>query len=761
MNITFTGYYKKNNYGDDLFEQLAETLAKKYKVKIRRHKIVPISKLNEKDHKPDIVILFGGEVLNDFFLKEILKLHESNPKIIFKAIGVSCNQDYVTLTNKLQVFETVVFRAQKDYLYFKDILGGQCFYCPDMVFSLNLKPPILRLTLTLKKTVGFFLSQTAVKPSERTAYIEEMGTYVRFWLDKDFHVKLFAMCTNTSAPTENDNLLNTDIYKGLTRVEQERVKQYKTTDVILEKFKYLDYAICWRYHAHVLSILYTVPFLSLSTTPKVENLLTENGLTDYSVKTREAFIPKSQNLILNRARVKKELEKIKNRTRKLTEFYTASPDIYFSKHRSLCHYLDEKIVDRMSNTVIEKYHVQKNRYPFSQDKAQFILFCLFREISTAYEYGLAEKITDGMTVSKLKADIGWLINEAILRGNRMIYYLSPHRLPLSDGWLNINYINQDNYKGLHRAGWSYVVQHLRLFDNPAAMLCDLYLDRTFHWNYTALAKVKIIPYIQPWIGFIHHTLNTDYTDFNTVVLFKQPLFLSSLAYCKGLIVLSTALKTQVEELVRASGFLNIRVYTLTHPTEFMPEQMKFTMENFKANPERKIVQVGAWMRNLNEINRLLPSALVTKAVLKGKKMENYYDGSATVDDRQDAVISRDDKKRPVVLNANIQVLTHLENAAYDALFRSNVVFINLIDASAVNTILECIVRHTPIFVNRLPATEEALGVAYPLFYTDIKEVSEMLTLEKIKKGYTYLKKMDKTKFKIETFLQNLKALILK
>ena len=759
MNIIFTGYYKKNNYGDDLFEQMAETIAKKYKDKIRRYKIVPISKLADKDTKPDIVILFGGEVLNDFFLKEILKLHEYNPKIIFKAIGVSCNQDYITLANKMQIFETVVFRAEKDYLYFKDILGGQCFYCPDMVFSLNLKQPMIRLHL--KKTVGFFLSQTAVKPSERTLYIAEMRTYIRFWLDKDFHVKLFAMCTNNAAPTENDNLLNTDIYKVLTRVEQASVKQYKTTDVILEKFKYLDYAICWRYHAHILSILYNVPFLSLATTPKVENLLMENGLTDYSVKPSDEFNEKSLNLIENRARIKVDLKKIKDRNKKLAEFYTTSStsDIYFSVNRSMRHYLDEKTFDCMKSIIIEKYQAQKNRLTTSQAKAQFILFSLLREIDTEYEFGLAEKITDGMSVSKLKADIGWLIAEAILHGNPMIYYLSPHKLPLSEGWLNINYINQDNYKGLHRAGWSYVVQHLRPFDNPDAMLCDLYLDRTFHWNYTALAEVKIIPYIRPWIGFIHHTLNTDYTDFNTLVLFKQPLFLSSLAYCKGIVVLTTSLKTQVEDLIKATGFLNIRVYALSHPTEFISEPMKFTLEKFKANPERKIVQVGAWMRNLNAINTLCPSTLVKKAVLKGKKMDNYYDCEAGVEMK--GIICRDDKKRPLVLNSNILVLLHLENAAYDDLFRSNIVFINLIDASAVNTIIECIVRNTPIFVNRLPATEEALGVDYPLFYTDIKEVSEMLTMEKIKMGYTYLKKMDKTKFKIETFLQNLKLLILK
>ena len=84
----------------------------------------------------------------------------------------------------------------------------------------------------------------------------------------------------------------------------------------------------------------------------------------------------------------------------------------------------------------------------------------------------------------------------------------------------------------------------------------------------------------------------------------------------------------------------------------------------------------------------------------------------------------------------------------------NIVFINLIGASAVNTVIECIVRNTPIFVNRLPAIEEALGSNYPLLYNDISEVTNMLNINKIKEGYNYLRKMNKDKFKIETFIND-------
>lgn len=139
MEIIITGYYKKNNYGDDLFESIADKIFQSPHTDIKNYKIVTISQLQEavRQSPPDIIVLFGGEVLNDFFLDELVQIYKFNPKIIFKAIGVSCNQDYCTLTNKMHLFETVIFRTQKDYIHFKDILSGRCYFCPDIVFPLS------------------------------------------------------------------------------------------------------------------------------------------------------------------------------------------------------------------------------------------------------------------------------------------------------------------------------------------------------------------------------------------------------------------------------------------------------------------------------------------------------------------------------------------------------------------------------------------------------------------------------------------------
>ena len=118
MNIIITGYYNKNNFGDDLFELIADKLfqSDKFKKKINNYEIIPITNLIEQcknNNLPDCIILFGGETLNDFFLDKLISMYENNKitrkksitknNCLFKAFSVSCNQEYsVSLINKIQ-----------------------------------------------------------------------------------------------------------------------------------------------------------------------------------------------------------------------------------------------------------------------------------------------------------------------------------------------------------------------------------------------------------------------------------------------------------------------------------------------------------------------------------------------------------------------------------------------------------------------------------------------------------------------------------
>lgn len=106
--------------------------------------------------------------------------------------------------------------------------------------------------------------------------------------------------------------------------------------------------------------------------------------------------------------------------------------------------------------------------------------------------------------------------------------------------------------------------------------------------------------------------------------------------------------------------------------------------------------------------------------------------------------------------ASVTILPHQDNEEYDLLLRDNIVFLYLLDASAVNTLIECVVRTTPVVVNRIPPVEEVLGKGYPLFYDDLEEVDGLLTESTIRRAHRYLKELNKEPYRIEHFITSIR-----
>jgi len=104
---------------------------------------------------------------------------------------------------------------------------------------------------------------------------------------------------------------------------------------------------------------------------------------------------------------------------------------------------------------------------------------------------------------------------------------------------------------------------------------------------------------------------------------------------------------------------------------------------------------------------------------------------------------------------SVEHISTLGNDDYDGLLSENIVFLNLIDASAVNTVIECIVRCTPLLVNRLAAVEEMLGPDYPFYYETLTEASlKMNDVTLICKTNKYLTAMSKQKYSMEYFMDD-------
>jgi hypothetical protein len=384
-----------------------------------------------------------------------------------------------------------------------------------------------------------------------------------------------------------------------------------------------------------------------------------------------------------------------------------------------------------------------------------------------------------------------------------------------------------DFSGYHRSGWNYVFNSLYniLNDDNAEITLDTFLDQTFYDT--------DFQYNTPWIGIIHHTFNKTFSNMNNYTLLDNPNFIKSLTCCRGLFVFSNNQKIiWAREL--AKKFIKIQIVSLIHPTEFVDSV--FTIENFQKNNHKKIVQIGAWLRDNYAIYRLnngnpiisfdcsnqtqegsFPKSFtdtcnVQKHILIGKQMEHYVKPLdffeklgqvdftpfkftftrelsingflpyfATVDEyscpsrhpsrnpSRDPVSrnpsrcpSRGNDQNKYVLGAlnmlksydnSVKVIQMLSNESYDILLSENVVFVKLIDAAAVNTLVECIVRNTPIFINKLPAVLELLGNNYPLYIDNEDDVLNYTYCD-IFNATRYLQNLDKKVYTIDYFIDS-------
>lgn len=150
----------------------------------------------------------------------------------------------------------------------------------------------------------------------------------------------------------------------------------------------------------------------------------------------------------------------------------------------------------------------------------------------------------------------------------------------------------------HRYGWNYAMQALKPLHNPEGMLFDGYLENSFIWKNYHEGQVRV-PYQQPWVGFLPNPPNMpawfNYQD-APQSLMAQPDWQQSMAHCVGLFCLS---EYQADW---ARAHTNKPVSTLVHPTG--EPSAPFNFARFIANPEKKIVQLGWWLRRLNVIYQL-------------------------------------------------------------------------------------------------------------------------------------------------------------
>ncbi len=297
--------------------------------------------------------------------------------------------------------------------------------------------------------------------------------------------------------------------------------------------------------------------------------------------------------------------------------------------------------------------------------------------------------------------------------------------------------------GNHRSGWAYAISSLRDLHEPTSLLyLDTFVERTYVWGQRPSVTPKAYIPTKPWVGFIHvppfvpHWFDQGNTNER---IFSLPEWQRSYQFCQGLFVLSEYHKQFLTAL------LDVPIDVVYHPMD--NPNILWTYERFEKNPQKSIVQIGWWLRLLHAIFEL-PSSSYKKIFLKPRK-EAFFN---RIFELERVERKRIGKFRETMYDG-VDIIDFLPNNEYDQLLACNIAFAFLYDASANNLVLECIARHTPLLINRLPPVVEYLGPKYPLYYSSYDEALDKAdNHDLLRAASAYLAKLaSEDKFSLESF----------
>ncbi len=259
----------------------------------------------------------------------------------------------------------------------------------------------------------------------------------------------------------------------------------------------------------------------------------------------------------------------------------------------------------------------------------------------------------------------------------------------------------------HNSGWPYCVSGLyRDLNNDDGI--------SFYTNSIISEIFQKQAIKKPWIGFLHATPSLEIEQM--LDRFDTKL---SLEWCQGIFGLSNY----------ACDFIRKKINV---PTERIllavaPPKKCFDVNMFLKNSNRKLITIGHWMRRFESITKVNTKSY-HKCVLRCTNID-YPMG--------------------------IDVINYLSVSDYERIFQDNLIFLDLVDSSANNTVVECVVHKTPILINRLPALEEYLGKNYPLFYETLEEASvKCENQDLIIESHNYLKELDKGQHSLDFFVKS-------
>ncbi|KAJ3316186.1 hypothetical protein HDU93_004565, partial [Gonapodya sp. JEL0774] len=254
MVVVVFGYYFRHNLGDDLLEEAL----RRFLGPLAGGHIVFVNPDTMKVLPEDTsaVVFGGGDLMNDYFLVPFIKLLSGLQRTVpVVAIGIGLPYKSYATPDKFAIFDRAWLRCDSDA---KHLNQKNISFVPDLVFSLSEELRGGRKTplIDCKRTqVGVAV---VLGPDDKNS------------VDDDLQLSSEIVVAARRAGITCD----IQIASAHTRTVIDRARDFES----------LDYCIAMKFHAHVLSAIYGVPYLSLcDEIRKTECLNVELGLSDYQI----------------------------------------------------------------------------------------------------------------------------------------------------------------------------------------------------------------------------------------------------------------------------------------------------------------------------------------------------------------------------------------------------------------------------------------------------------------------------------------------
>lgn len=829
-NILALGFFGRSNMGDDAYNKLLPVLFPGCRI-MCFDDVISIAALEGASGIIDTLVCGGGDIINPYFmenLKRIINAHASSaPGRPLRVYGLSVGIPFASGARPyLAMFDHLFVRSRHDYAVAAAEMGeANVSLVPDMAFLLPrlraLAPPSGGGTKPIER-IAVCLAQPMFAGNPRAgAILGKIAGVIERLLEGAFpKASIQLLACNTSDPVanpkESDHAAIGALWWALKESVRSKcsVQQAPTVEAIQRALASADVVIGSRFHSVVFSALEGVPCVALYCQQKIQNFVTECRVEGVRMRVdgatykptdfdEEELFKKVINAAVaggsmsrQRAHDPRRVEAvyataqalIRNKRGRITDVGTmAPPDNSAASVRERClANLTSAFGEHIAQAMLSPGRFSWGALTRQEveEALRIICYSITDAPDAPYYWGLYAKVVASEDAGfDISESVAWMANDFRAKARPWTSVEAPSRDAVMHEYVPFKLLVDPYYQrwvvpgaNQHREGWQIVVAHMRAayaaaYSGPDVIIVDTFVDRTFHWGEAAFRASGVLPYRRPWIGFIHHTFNETHSTFNCTELMRKPSFIESLASCKGLIVLSKHLATQLRAQL-PEAYAGLPVISMKHPVHFS-SGAAWTPRVFMDNPDKKLVQIGSWLRRPFSIYRLKireggGEITVRKCALRGRAMDKYFApddfhesmrrmccgdkaASASVNDMNKYV----EGALSVLLEmeASVEVLEYMNNAEYDALLSGNVIFLDLEDASACNTVLECMASNTPLIVNRLPALEEVLGRGYPGFYDSLEEASAMsCDVHRVLTMHSYLALLDKSEHTMSHFL---------